>query len=553
MRIITGDEFGIIKECILPTRNYEKIKYRKKISSNDDRDKQKKITILNKPSAPSRSQGVVSMSQLTTVDDKYAFAALSLDGSVHTYHVDCNATASSPAIVSTFKSIFETKKQDDAYNFPSNGANTCIPVGMGTLTLPSKEDQYLVACNSHGHVSMLKKSRHEHHCNIVTTYQDIITTGTTSTTHSKNNITAFATSSTGGTCALGGRNQPIHLFCLETGKTLWKSKNVKPSLTTLLDDPVWTTALQYFSSESSSNNENLLVAGTAYKQICLYDIRTHQQQQQRRPVLISPKSLLNYRVTSLLTKDTSDTNTVIVGDASGGVYSLDLRKLNALLHRYVGPVGSVRSISSSVSAGINPYISCVGLDRYLRIFDVTRPRKSLDDVYLKQRLNCCVTFEDDLQNEIDEADDFFSFVDRKEEDFAASTTKEELEQEDRVEDYNFSKKLCRSAVADDNDTEDEDDDGGSSCSTSATNDDSADGSFNSSDENEDDEDSSQDSSSSVDYAGDSCESDNNSLDIDDNSKEEAEYEDPFAPVLKSSSSRRKAVKGAVSKKRLKLK
>jgi hypothetical protein len=545
MRVISGDEFGIIKECIIPGKPN---KNTKAFCSNEAGVQQRKITILYKPPAPSRSQGVVSISQLPSTDHRSSFAALLMDGSVHTYQSNSDSDDSIPAtVISKLTNIFESKK-DGTITFPSQCImDTALPVGMGTITAPSKDDQILVACNAQGHVALIKKSRMDHQCSVVTRYQDIIPMGTSAANpKNQNYITAFATSSIADTCAIGGRNQPIHVFCLETGKTIWKSKNVKPSLITLLDDPVWTTALQFVYDESNLNHKDLLVAGSAYKQIQLYDIRA----QRRRPTIVSPKSLLNYRVTSLLTKNASGKDAVIVGDASGGVYSLDLRKMNTVLHRYVGPVGSVRSISTPVTDEINPYITCVGLDRYLRVFDVARPRKSMHDIYLKQRLNCCISYADDPNIDHDEEDDFFNFADRKEVAHAASTKNEGMDQDDMVADYRLDKDV-------DGRHDTKEDDTSSSCSTSTVEDCSVDGSYSSSNENEDCVDSSQDSSntSAPEYDEDdegSCESENDSSGTDIESDEDVEYEDPFAPTLKKSLSRRKPTTGIAPYKRPKL-
>jgi hypothetical protein len=84
-----------------------------------------------------------------------------------------------------------------------------------------------------------------------------------------------------------------------------------------------------------------------------------------------------------------------------------------------------------------------------------------------------------------------------------------------------------------------------------------DGSYSSSNENEDCVDSSQDSSntSAPEYDEDdegSCESENDSSGTDIESDEDVEYEDPFAPTLKKSLSRRKPTTGIAPYKRPKL-
>lgn len=530
MKVITGDEFGFIKECIIPARKYvpsnNNMKYmkKKKDSEKDDEDKnQTKVTIINRSSSiSSRSKGVVALSQLSpSSSDKnqYSIAALLLDGSVHTYQGIEQQEATT-----SLHDIFGGKEGKKWETSDSS------PIAMESLASSSKDEEYLVACDSLGHVSMLKRKSHEEQpFKVVTNYPDIVldTTGT-------NNVTAFCTSSASSSsaCALGGRNQNINVICLETGTSIWKSKNVKPSLKTLLEEPIWTTALKF----NSNGKDNLLIAGTAYKKICLYDIRS---QQQRRPILVSPVSLLNYRVTSLLTTE-SNNNTVIIGDASGGIHSFDLRKMNSILHRYVGPVGSVRSMSSSKNNNDqNMLFSCVGLDRYLRIFDIRKPRKSLEDVYLKQRLNCCITLDCDEENDDDE--DFFNFVDRQEQDYRTkSGNNVEADEEDRVEDYNYIKKNKYPNL---HDNEQEFGEHLSSSASSANEDDGA--SLNSTTDDSDDNhstsilDGGDEGSSNDDFISDSD---------DDGGSEEEDYEDPFTHAAKSSS-KRAAMNYAVKKRR----
>jgi len=80
-----------------------------------------------------------------------------------------------------------------------------------------------------------------------------------------------------------------------------------------------------------------------------------------------------------------DSNQLVVGDAAGFLYSLDMRTLeksrkgNLNLARIVGPAGSIRQVVKHQSL---PMIATVGLDRMLRTYDVKK-RKQLDCVYLK--------------------------------------------------------------------------------------------------------------------------------------------------------------------------
>ena len=235
------------------------------------------------------------------------------------------------------------------------------------------------------------------------------------------------------------------MFCI------LKAKNLPPNPQTLLQQPIWSTAMAFLSQTDSSpigGSTNLLAIGTAYKQLQIYDVRADATQ--RRPVLYTPEwdvnkeNLLEYRVTSLCQLNS---NRIAVGDAAGYITNLDLRKISnnrgrsvaANVGRFTGPAGSVRQI---VKHERLPIIACVGLDRMLRTYDINS-RKQLDCVYLKQRLNCVLFCEDGTWNDEDED----SVVDEE--------TKEELmvegniDDDDEVVDY-----VDSSAEENDDDSED---------------------------------------------------------------------------------------------------
>lgn len=95
-----------------------------------------------------------------------------------------------------------------------------------------------------------------------------------------------------------------------------------------------------------------------------------------------------------------------MGDTTGDVHLLDMRKMHSGkqyaakrrnakeeigLGRLVGPGGSVRSLYMHPTL---PYLACVGLDRKLWTWDVSK-KKMMDCVYLRQRLNCLLVCEDE--------------------------------------------------------------------------------------------------------------------------------------------------------------
>jgi len=242
--------------------------------------------------------------------------------------------------------------------------------------------------------------------------------------------------------AIGGRERSATLTDVETGKCLWKAKNLPPNRQTLLQQPIWSTALQFLSPiDNTPEYSNLLAIGTAYKQVQIYDVRANATQ--RRPIIYTPewdrnkKNLLEHRVTSLCQ---IDSNRLVVGDSAGFMNTLDLRKitnkhgrsLSANIGRFRGPAGSVRQIIKHESL---PIIACVGLDRMLRVFDINS-RKQLDCIYLKQRLNCMLFCSDGTweTNSIIEEDNE-SNGKYQSDDVNASALNGNIDEEDEVEDY----------------------------------------------------------------------------------------------------------------------
>jgi len=122
-----------------------------------------------------------------------------------------------------------------------------------------------------------------------------------------------------------------------------------------------------------------------------------------------------------------DANQLVVGDASGFLYSLDMRTLrksrkgNLNLARFVGPARSIRQV---VKHETLPIIATVGLDRMLRTYDVKK-RKQLDCVYLKQRLNSLLLCDNDTWSPGDE-------VNRN---VVGNVEDDDLDVEDEVQDY----------------------------------------------------------------------------------------------------------------------
>ena len=58
---------------------------------------------------------------------------------------------------------------------------------------------------------------------------------------------------------------------------------------------------------------------------------------------------------------------------------------------FVGPTGSVLSLDVSIS-GRKRYLACVGLDRFLRLFDIST-RESIGKVYCKTKMTSVLVIE----------------------------------------------------------------------------------------------------------------------------------------------------------------
>jgi len=75
---------------------------------------------------------------------------------------------------------------------------------------------------------------------------------------------------------------------------------------------------------------------------------------------------------------------VIFADSHGRVTSYSLATWTST-GDFVGPTGSVLSLDVHKATGENDVLACVGLDRFLRIYDITT-RKIIGNVYCKTKM-----------------------------------------------------------------------------------------------------------------------------------------------------------------------
>ncbi|GMH93035.1 hypothetical protein TrST_g3844 [Triparma strigata] len=167
--------------------------------------------------------------------------------------------------------------------------------------------------------------------------------------------------------ALGGRDREVQIFDLNNMKAMWKAKNIPPDPQTLLQHPLWQTCI-------SSNSETEFCAGTAYKELRLYDTR------QRRPRAVvggNNGEVIESMITACEWGGDEGGGRIIVGTSEGYVHDVDVRMLK-VKRRLVGPNGCVKDIKAK-----GEWVGSVGLDRIWNCWDDKGRRRG--EVYIRQR------------------------------------------------------------------------------------------------------------------------------------------------------------------------
>jgi ribosome biogenesis protein NSA1 len=430
MRLLTGDECGLLKE-IIPEIG------RKKKGPNDivapynamaDVIKEGVFRVDPKESQK-RNRGVVDMVWIdegdgsTESDDgdgssSSSFSVLRKNGSVDlwTANIDNKKTFGQHTL----------EYSTDNNIFGGDGDNP-RPLGLGFFHQHNK----LCAGDMLGNIVILDLKNKNKKCNVIQTY-NAYTANKSNTTisYTPGNLensqlaTCIAFDTANARAAVGGREREVCLVDILTGKQVFKTKNLSPDPQTLLQQPVWPSAIQFLN-----NDCNIMAVGTAYKQVRLYDVRENTKT--RRPTSLTPEGLFEYRLTSLCQIDEHE---IVIGDTSGNIQSLDIRKMgreskckaNRDMGRYAGPVGSIRQLKKHPTL---PRLAAVGLDRMLRVYD-TNKRRQLDCVYLKQRLNCVLFHKNHIW---DSTGDTGAISDDDDDDLDIDDG--DIDQDDEVRDY----------------------------------------------------------------------------------------------------------------------
>jgi len=152
---------------------------------------------------------------------------------------------------------------------------------------------------------------------------------------------------------------------------VFRAKNV-PLDSLQLRVPVWVMDMCFV--DNASADQVALVSRHGH--VRLYDTRKGQ----RRPVI---NMAWQDEVLTAVSSTPCDYE-IIVGTAAGHVAQYDLRMSHKGMRRkYRGCTGAIRSIDCH---HVHKSFAVVGLDRFVRVFDINQP-KAIQKMYLKSKLN----------------------------------------------------------------------------------------------------------------------------------------------------------------------
>ena len=388
LRLLTGDECGVLKEISVPRASPADID---NIPFNTSKAQITRVGMVDTSEVESsnyeqtRKYALHAVVPLTNRDEEDVCWQLATLRSGNGGIVDVYETSQlSSKSVGSFHKVASLNGL-----FPS----ALVGTPMGLLCRKNEDNEKLFACDSNGNLAVISvdfESDEDESPLKITHRQNVVCSGNdvadkiSQLSSGSPILSAFTASPDGTSLAFGGRSRETFIWDIEKEVSSWKGRNLPPDPQTLLQQPVWGTAMEFIGAglsrrkDTESRPGHVLAVGSAHKELRIYDIRA-----QRRPIAHTKEGVIENRVSSLCVLDDSGFH-LAVGDSTGDIHNIDLRKMEAV-GRFVGPGGSVRQIIRHDS---QPIIACVSLDRMLRIYDITS-RRMLSKVYLKQRLNCC--------------------------------------------------------------------------------------------------------------------------------------------------------------------
>ena len=243
------------------------------------------------------------------------------------------------------------------------------------------------------------------------------------------------------------QNTPLVLYNIQEEKVEYKAKNL-PNDELSLRVPIHDTDIVEFK-----NNPRLNYVSTAYGEIRLYDKKA------------SPRPSLNKKITkSKINKIdiTDDNNYLFIGDNSGYCAMLDIRKNFSPCKTFKGNTGAIKTLFNIEQ---NNNLIVAGLDRYVKWFDYNTGDS--DKIFVKNRVNSAILvgfeknnkFEDE-QSEIKDSEIFNEEEEGEEQENYGSNSEEESKEKNNNINSNESneQKGSYNSNEDDEDNEEKDED-----------------------------------------------------------------------------------------------
>ncbi|TPX59814.1 hypothetical protein PhCBS80983_g02190 [Powellomyces hirtus] len=161
--------------------------------------------------------------------------------------------------------------------------------------------------------------------------------------------------------------------------SFWTAKNVKNDFLNIRV-PVWITEILFLDS-----SETRIMTGTGHHQIRVYDTA-----KARRPIININVGTHPIRAIAASHVENAEDEIVkaVVSDTTGQLMQInvDLQGTSAkVAGKYAGLSGAVTDVAIPKGTGT---VVTVGLDRFVKVFELEDDRKLVSKVYLKQRLNC---------------------------------------------------------------------------------------------------------------------------------------------------------------------
>jgi ribosome biogenesis protein NSA1 len=177
--------------------------------------------------------------------------------------------------------------------------------------------------------------------------------------------------------ALAGKEALLKVWDINKQTCTFAARNV-PHDFLELRLPVWVNNLAY-----SPLDENVLVTGTAYHQVRMFDVRVEG----RRAVM--DLEVGEWTVSAVHMSNRSSFY-IYAGDGVGNVFKIDTR-VKKVVGKYKGAAGAIRSIATHPT---EDYLATTSLDRNVRVYDLSS-RQRIVKKYLIQKQNAVLFFTQD--------------------------------------------------------------------------------------------------------------------------------------------------------------